>query len=134
MTETRIIPGDTRIETIKVNWTGYARNRISEYNSGYTEDGLYDGTISPTRFLAATGRQKTNVVIESVEEADAVYHELTSYDSDQRVWMNGSMDRSIERVQRLIREAMEAQGYEIDWRQTKFGSVFEGFQPIEDDE
>lgn len=103
--------GDIVLEDpIKIRWTGYARGRISEYNASYEEEDE-DSTISPKRFLRAVNRQKTNIVIRTVEEADAVYAELRAYDSGQRTWMNHAMDRSISRVQREIVSRMEQRGY-----------------------
>jgi hypothetical protein len=120
-------PEDESIDPIKVKWTGYARGRISEYNGQYQEE--EQGVLSPIRFLKCVNRQKTNVVIETVEEASAVYYELASYDSGQRTWMNGMMDKAIRRVRSEIRDEMEERGYEAVYDQDAGRlPLFKGFE------
>lgn len=98
-------------EPIKVRWTGYGRNRISEYNGDFS-------TEKSDQFCRTVNRQKTNVVIKTVEEAEAVASELNSFigETGQRVWMNGPMDKAFSRVQREIIEGMEERGYEVQDR------------------
>jgi hypothetical protein len=99
-------------EPIKVRWTGRARGRISEYNRSYSEENADNSVLSPERFCLAVNRQKTNIVIATVDEANAVHRELKSYHSDQRTWMNSSMDRAISRIKSEISEEMKKRGYE----------------------
>lgn len=99
---------ETPLDTpIKVRWTGYARGRIGEYNVDFTNH-------TAARFTRTTTRQKTNVVMKTLEEAVAVHKELCSYDSDQRIWMNASQDRALSRVQREIRQGLEENGYTVE--------------------
>lgn len=119
-------------EPVKIRWTGYARGRITEYNSHF---GIDDGwrTAShgyrPDRFLRAADRLKTVLDIRTVEEADAIFYELQNYHSSSRTWMNGSMDRSIARVKRLLREEMEEMGYIPQFKHTDGGyKRFIGFE------
>ena len=90
---------------IKIRWTGYARGRISEYNSDFS-------TERSEKFSKTVRRQKTNIVIKTVDEATAVYNELNEYDSGQRVWMNRSMDKALNRVIKEIKVGMNKRGYE----------------------
>lgn len=99
-------------EPIKVTWTGYARSRISEYNSDFDEDNAGDGALSPERFLLAVGRLKTKVVCVTPEEAAAVRYESDNYDSDQRVWMNSAQDRSLGLLASRLDQEMAERGYE----------------------
>lgn len=92
---------------LKIRWTGYARGRISEYNSDFSTD-------RSDKFSNTVQRQKTNVVIKTVDEATAVYNELNAYDSTQRVWMNRSMDNALHRVRDEIKRGMNKRGYEYD--------------------
>lgn len=121
MTDTQPGESDTLLdEPIKVRWTGYARGRISEYNADYSEENFdEDGLLSPDRFLRTVNRQKTNVVIKTLEEAEALRTELTSYDSSQRIWMNSSMDRALSRVCEEITEQMAGRGYEPVWEESE---------------
>lgn len=89
---------------IKIRWTGYARGRISEYNSDFS-------TERSDLFTNTVNRQKTNIVINNVDEATAVYNELNEYDSTQRVWMNRSMDNALRRVRNELENAMNKKGY-----------------------
>jgi len=90
---------------IKIRWTGYARNRISEYNMDFS-------TERSDLFINTVSRQKTNIVIKNVDEANAVYNELQEYHSSQRVWMNRSMDKVLKRVRYEIDTDMRKKGYE----------------------
>lgn len=62
------------------------------------------------------GREKTNVVMETVEEAQAVYRVLDYYADGAGphgiTWMNGPMEQSVRRVRRAIREALSERGYD----------------------
>lgn len=111
---------ETELDTpIKVRWTGYARSRISEYNTDFD-------SISSDRFEQAVNRQKTNVVIETVEEASAVASEMDNYSSYQRSWMDSSMDQAVNRVQSEIVEEMEERGYDVE-RDSTVGNI-SGFE------
>ena len=92
---------------IKIRWVGYARGRISEYNSGFS-------TERSDLFCNTVNRQKTNIVIKNVDEATAVYNELGEYHSTQRVWMNSLMDDALRRVRKEIKNAMSKKGYKYE--------------------
>jgi len=96
---------------IKIRWTGYARDRISEYNSDFS-------TERSNLFLNTVCRQKTNIVIKNVDEATAVYNELGEYHSTQRSWMNRLMDMALHRVRNEIKKSMNIKGYE--YKNNKF--------------
>lgn len=100
--------GDVHLDVpVKVRWTGYARARISEYNRDFA-------SVKSERFMKAICRQKTQVVMETLEEADAVASELSNYSSGmQREWMNRSMDRALSRVQSEIIDSMADQGFTV---------------------
>lgn len=99
-------------DPIKINWTGYARSRISEYNGDFDEDDSGDSPMSPERFLKTVGRLKTRVVVITHEEADALRYELGSYDHQHRTWMNSSMGRSLNLVISKLDAAMDERGYQ----------------------
>ena len=117
-------------DPIKVRWTGRLRGRIQERQWDYAAtkiDGEWvadpeldeqDDMLKRCNGLAfrALSRQKTNVVCETVEEAQALYRVLDYYkDGAGRhgiTWMNGPMQKSVRRVRREIREGLEEQGYE----------------------
>lgn len=116
-------------EPIKIWWTGYARGRITEYNGEYEEE-WSDSPLNPELFVKACTRLKTQVVVCTVAEADALRYELTSYDSGQRTWMNSSMDRALNRVARELTEEMEDRGYEAQWEPIAGMPSFMGYEPI----
>lgn len=117
-------------DPVKVSWRGYARSRITEYNGEFDEGNTGDGPMSPERFRLALGRLKTRVVCVTVEEAEAVRHELASYDYRHRTWMNASMGRSLSRVVSKVDEAMSDRGYEPVIK----GDQFLGYFPADEAE
>ena len=100
---------ETPLESpIKVRWTGYARDRIQCYNGDFS-------TERSDLVQATLERQKTNVVIETVEEGEAVVRELDEYHSTlQRDWMNEAMDNALNRVQSEIVAELEQRGWFIE--------------------
>lgn len=92
-------------EPIKIRWTGKARRRIKGYNQDFD-------SVESDRFVRALSWQKTNIVIETVEEATAVASEMCKYSGAQRSWMNASMDRALARVQSEIVEEMGERGFD----------------------
>jgi len=95
-------------EPIKVRFTGKLRTRIQERHGEYTrneDNPSYDGmTISVHRTLS---RQKTNVVCETIEEAEAFIHTMEHYAMPGVHWMNGPMVKTARRVKREVREALD---------------------------
>lgn len=107
-TEWRELP-----EPLKFRWQGRLRGRIQERQWDYaaTKDGdewVVDDDAEPRAkgsYLALT-RQKTNVVIETVEEAQALYSTMGHYCAgggrEGITWMNGMMVKSAKRVRSEI--------------------------------
>lgn len=122
-------------EPIKIRWTGYARGRIGEYNASYSDENWVenDHHYRPSAFSRATARQKTQVVVASVTEADSIRYELRNYHSSQRTWMNSSMDRSLEKVSERLDAAMEERGYAAVFapRDSYGFRDFLGYRPVE---
>jgi len=92
-------------DPIKIRMIGYTRNRIAEYNADFQSE-------RSDRFLSALNRQKTNIVVLSPEEAQAVITEFGEYDSSMRSWMTAASDMALNRVQNEIIDAMRERGYE----------------------
>lgn len=97
--------------TVKVRWTGYARDRLAEYAVDLAQD---DDDTRWTHIQAALGRQKTNVVLETVEEAEALASELGDLQMG-RPWTNSSIERAARRVQGEITEDLAEQGYTAEY-------------------
>lgn len=117
---------------IKVRWTGKLRSRVQERQWDRTarkvdgewivdpdlmgEDADSLAKCSGLTFRALS-RQKTNVVVETVEEARAVYRVMDRYKNGAGrrgiTWMNGSMENTARRVRSNIRTELEERGYEI---------------------
>jgi hypothetical protein len=115
MTETEPPEDETELETpIKIRWTGYARNRICEYKQNATTE-RGDRADCVIRTLS---RQKTNAVIKTVEEADALANEMNGYINEAgpegRIWVNGSIASACERVQSEVISGMKDLGYVVD--------------------
>lgn len=128
-TTTEPMQGDTELEQpIKITWTGYARSRISEYVADYDPANHEGSVMCPERFGKAVNRQKTNLVVRTVEEAEAVRAELQGYDCDQRTWMNGSQDSSLRLVEGKLDAAMEERGYEATGQVTLGMWSFRGYE------
>ncbi len=119
-------------DPIKVRWTGRLRARIQERQWDYVatknDEGEwvvaeehYGDDADPLKRCNALAyraltRQKTNVVMETVDEAQAVYRVVSYYtDGAGRhgiTWMNGAMQSSARRVSREIRDGLEKRGYD----------------------
>jgi hypothetical protein len=120
-------------EPITIRWTGRLRGRIQERQWDYVASKNDDGEwvvaeehygddaddLKQCNALAyrALTRQKTNVVIETVDEAKAVYRVLDYYkDGAGRhgiTWMNGPMEKAARRVRREIRVGLDERGHQI---------------------
>lgn len=113
MSETELPESETELETpIKVRWTGYTRERIYGYNLDFQ-------TEKSDRVARAMNRQKTNVVIKSVEEARAMVAELTNYYGNEfksRVWMNASAGSAVDRVRDAVIDEMGERGFAVESR------------------
>ena len=100
-------------EPLKVEWRSrtLARSKIQDFNRDRDSDrsDLVDDVLS---------REKTNAVIETVEEAEALAQELNHYIGEAgdggRTWVNSSVDKSCRRVQKEIIAGMESRGFEAD--------------------
>jgi len=113
-------------EPIKVRWTGKLRGRVQNrqwdyiHNSGKDEDGewIISEDAEPWNIACwrTLKRQKTNVVIETVEEANAMLRIMGYYEDGAGpngiTWMDGPMVEVAKRVVREIREGLKEQGYE----------------------
>lgn len=120
------------VEPIVIRWTGKLRGRVQERQWDYAASKV-DGEwqVDPDLYAEdadnlkqcnglcyrALTRQKTNVVLETVEEAQSLYRVLDYYrdGAGKRgiTWMNGPMQKSARRVSREVREGLEQRGYEI---------------------
>lgn len=102
---------------IKIRWTGRARLRIKDVALDIGYNG-WDDTVTDAhhaRIYDALDRQKTNVVIETVEEAQALAGEMNGYRNESgrggRVWVNGAIANACQRVQDEIVRGMEERGF-----------------------
>jgi hypothetical protein len=101
------------LEPLKVEWRSQkvARSKIHEYNreSDSDESLLVDLVLS---------REKSNAVIETVDEAEALAEELNHYfgagEEVGRYWINTAVEKSCKRVQKEIIRGMESRGFETD--------------------
>lgn len=98
-------------EPIKIDWRSrtLARRKIHDRN--------LDLTHERANLVAETfSREKSNVVIESVEEAEALASELNNFIGESgdsgRTWVNSSVDKSCQQRQSQIIEAMAERGFE----------------------
>nr|WP_144064057.1 hypothetical protein [Haloferax volcanii] len=94
---------ETELETpIKVSWTGKARSKAWGH--------FVDFDAEPYTLAARTlERQKTNVVVNTVEEAEALVGALDRYvggGTTGQTWMNKAMDKAFQRVQAEVRDAL----------------------------
>lgn len=119
-------------ETITVRWTGKLRDRVQQRMAGYVLKGVDSREVDPSLFeddadrvdkcqlLAhrALGRQKTNVVCETVEEVRALYQVLDYYSyatGPMAVsWVNGPMAKAAWRVRQDLDSALEQRTMKID--------------------
>lgn len=84
---------------IKVRFTGKLRRKLNERSVEY--DGEEWDDID-----RALSRQNTNVVVETVEEAENLISKLSGYESG-RTWMTGSMNKCATRVRQEIESGLE---------------------------
>lgn len=122
---------DDELETpIKISWTGVARRKIKGLNLDFDSD-------QSDRVVAALDRQKTNVVIRTVDEATAVASEMRSYvdcgGRDGRVWMNGPASKACERVMNDVVDAMRERGFEPERTSAGFITDFVPADELEGD-
>lgn len=95
-------------EPITVRWTGKLRGRVNERLGAYTSDPSNKSYDEHTVLVWRTlSRQETNVVIETVEEAEHFLTEMEWYATAGITWMNGPMRRCAERVRREVRNGLE---------------------------
>lgn len=103
---------ETELETpIKFSWTGKAREKIKYRNLDFDSE-------KSDRIFRALDRQKTNVVIHTVQEAENLANEMDRYrdaaGGSGRVWVNGAIASACERVRSEVISAMEGLGYVAD--------------------
>lgn len=129
-------------QPIKVNWTGRLRGRIQERHWDYaaTKDGdewvvSDDADPKAAAVYRALTRQKTNVVIKTVEEAYAFYSTMGHYRAggghEGITWMNGMMVKVAKRVSDEVLEEMRAMGYEPQFERLSYGRTLRGFGQTE---
>jgi hypothetical protein len=88
---------ETKLETpIKVSWTGKARSKAWEHFVDFDAERY-------TLAARTLERQKTNVVVNTVEEAEAL---VGGGGTAGRTWMNKAMDKAFQRVQAEVRDAL----------------------------
>ena len=122
-------------DPIKVRFTGRLRDRINERTwdyAGKKVDGEWvadpDGDPYEVSQYRCFHRQKTNVVIKTVEEAYSFYNSMGHYASgagrEGITWMNGPMAKAAKRVRREVMDGMKERGYEPAYNDHR---VFRGF-------
>lgn len=117
---------------IKFSWQGKLRSRVTQRQREYSctqgrdDDGnfIIDEDAEPYAVAAfrTLRRQKTNVVIKTVEEAYALHRSMAHYADDTAggvTWMNGPMTESAKRVQEKILNALS----EMDGVEYEMGGV-----------
>ena len=111
---------------IKVRWTGVARDRLGGWALDFANADEDNGM---EHYVNADSRQKTNVVIETVEEAEAVAGFMNKVIGEGgnygRTWVNGSVDKAGQRVRREIVDAMAERGFEVSNLTSVYGLRFE---------
>lgn len=118
---------ETALENpIKVRFTGLARQKLG----GWALD--FEGMHAYTR---ANERQKTQLVIKTVEEAEEVAGFMNKVIDEGgehgRTWVNGSVDKAGQRVQREVVNAMAERGFEVINMTDVYGLRFEPREEIE---
>jgi len=97
-------------QVVAVNDKG--ENVVSERCYGEDADDLIQCSALTYRAL---DRYKTIIVLETVDEARAVYRILDYYKdgagTNGITWVNGAQQSSVRRVRREIREALKERGY-----------------------
>ncbi len=102
-------------EPIKIRWTGYLRGRIAERHGEYVQgDDNRSNTERARSFMRTLRRQKTNIVIETVEEAEYFINEMERYATVDIHWMNGPMRNAAQRVLNEARTEFRRRGYTND--------------------
>lgn len=113
-------------EPIKIRWTGKLRSRVQERQWDYAatkEDGEWvaddDADPKPAGSYLALTRQKTNIVLERVEEAQALYWTIGYYADNGAsrhgiTWMNGPMVDAAWRVRdEIVSRLDDMDGIEV---------------------
>lgn len=94
---------------IKIRWAGEARMKINSHNLDFDSE-------KSERVTRTLDRQKTNAVIETVDEAEALANEMDRYRHDAgfegRSWVNGAIASACDRIRGEIITAMGERGYE----------------------
>lgn len=108
--------GQTPLTTpIKIRWTGYLRGRIAERHGQYVQgDDNPSNTERARSFMRTLRRQKTNIVIETVEEAEYFIKEMERYAIVDIHWMNGPMRNAAQRVLNEARTEFRRRGHTND--------------------
>lgn len=127
MSETEPPADEPELETpIKISWSGYARGRIKGYNQDFDSE-------KSDRVVRTLDRQKTNVVIHTLAEAEALAEELNKYVNEAgdhgRTWVNGAIASACQRVQSEITTGVQNAGYVVD----RSGLSIDFREPAEDE-
>jgi len=91
---------------VKISWTARVADKIHDHNMCYDSD-------KASMVVDCLSRQKTNVVVKTVGEANALANELMEYQTDTgRVWMTEASYKSVRRVIRELESSMNELGFE----------------------
>lgn len=127
-------------DPIKVQWQSTKlRSRIKERLWDYSNwdregEGWEEWSLDledngrPAVAYRTLNRQKTNVIIKTVEEATALHNVLDWYSTGGGprgiTWMNMAMENSARRVRKEIREGLEERGYNVKFSETSKGKIY----------
>lgn len=123
MSETMNANGGELDDPIKIRWSGKARRKI--------EGRAADGAVPDSETVSAVlDRQKTNVVLRSVGEAETIAELMSRYTNEGgnggRGWVNGAIASACERVEGEIIDGMAERGYEAERGVAGVGGFVEG--------
>lgn len=94
----------------KLNWRHQSKSRGLVRPARRRGGHFVDFDAEPYTLAARTlERQKTNVVVNTVEEAEALVGALDRYvggGTTGQTWMNKAMDKAFQRVQAEVRDAL----------------------------
>lgn len=117
---------------IKVRFTGRLRGRINERTWDYAGKKIDDEWVADPNGdpwevsqYRCFHRQKTNIVVKTVEEAYSFYDSMGHYARGDVTWMNGPMAKAAQRVMGEVREGMQERGYEFVYSENR---MFRGFK------